>query len=58
VQDVVLAKPDPLAARTHFRTYKEARMLTRGDRDIIIKRTTEEVIFCLKNIIYIKIKLL
>lgn len=28
---------------THFRTYKEARILTRGDRDIIIKRLTEEV---------------
>ena len=28
---------------THFRTYKEARIMTRGDRDIIIKRLTEEV---------------
>ncbi|CAF4543497.1 unnamed protein product, partial [Rotaria sp. Silwood2] len=35
-------KPDPLAAKTHFRTHKEARILTRGDRDIIMKRTTEE----------------
>ncbi|CAF4002935.1 unnamed protein product, partial [Adineta steineri] len=35
-------KPEPLAAKTHFRTHKEARILTRGDRDIIIKRTTEE----------------
>jgi hypothetical protein len=37
-------KPDPLAANTHFRTHKEAKILTRGDRDIIIKRTTQEVI--------------
>jgi hypothetical protein len=37
-------KPDPLAAATHFRTHKEARILTRGDRDIIMKRTTQEVI--------------
>lgn len=37
-------KPDPLAAKTHFRTHKEAIILTRGDRDIIIKRTTEEVL--------------
>ncbi|CAF4551833.1 unnamed protein product, partial [Rotaria socialis] len=36
-------KPDPLAAETHFRTHKQARILTRGDRDIIMKRTTEEV---------------
>lgn len=36
-------KPDPLCTNTHFRTYKEARILTRGDRDIIIKRLTEEV---------------
>ncbi|CAF4026002.1 unnamed protein product [Rotaria sordida] len=35
-------KPDPLAGNTHFRTHKEARILTRGDRDIIMKRTTEE----------------
>ncbi|CAF4440570.1 unnamed protein product, partial [Rotaria sp. Silwood2] len=35
-------KPDPLAAKAHFRTHKEARILTRGDRDIIMKRTTEE----------------
>ncbi|CAF3454536.1 unnamed protein product [Rotaria sp. Silwood1] len=35
-------KPDPLATNTHFRTHKEARILTRGDRDIIMKRTTEE----------------
>jgi hypothetical protein len=31
-------KPDPLAAETHFRTHKQARILTRGDRDIIMKR--------------------
>jgi hypothetical protein len=37
-------KPDPLATETYFRTHKEARILTRGDRDIIMKRTTEEVI--------------
>ena len=37
-------KPDPLCANTHFRTHKEARILTRGDRDIIIKRISEEVI--------------
>ena len=35
--------PFELAEETHFRTYKEARILTRGDRDIIIKRLTEEV---------------
>ncbi|CAF4997261.1 unnamed protein product, partial [Rotaria sp. Silwood1] len=35
-------KPDPLAANTHFRTHNESRILTRGDRDIIMKRTTEE----------------
>ncbi|CAF1425719.1 unnamed protein product [Adineta steineri] len=34
--------PFDLANESHFRTYKEARMLTRGDRDIIIKRLTEE----------------
>lgn len=37
-------KPDPLASKTHFRTHNEARILTRGDRDIIMKRTTEEVL--------------
>lgn len=37
--------PFELAEETHFRTYKEARILTRGDRDIIIKRLTEEVSF-------------
>ncbi|CAF1687591.1 unnamed protein product, partial [Adineta ricciae] len=36
--------PYELAEETHFRTYKEARILTRGDRDIIMRRTTEEVI--------------
>jgi hypothetical protein len=35
--------PFELANETHFRTYKEARILTRGDRDIVIKRVTEEV---------------
>ncbi|CAF4396546.1 unnamed protein product, partial [Adineta steineri] len=35
-------KPEPFAAKSHFRTHKEARILTRGDRDIIIKRATEE----------------
>ncbi|CAF1487611.1 unnamed protein product, partial [Adineta ricciae] len=35
-------KPEPLASQTHFRTYKEAKILTRGDRDIIIKRISEE----------------
>ena len=35
--------PFQLAEQTHFRTYKEARILTRGDRDIVIKRLTEEV---------------
>jgi hypothetical protein len=35
--------PSELANQTHFRTYKEARILTRGDRDIIIKRLTEDV---------------
>ncbi|CAF2917755.1 unnamed protein product [Rotaria sp. Silwood2] len=34
--------PFELANETHFRTYEEARILTRGDRDIIIKRLTEE----------------
>jgi len=38
------SKPEPLASKTHWRTHKEARILTRGDRDIIMKRTTEEVI--------------
>ncbi|CAF3453929.1 unnamed protein product [Rotaria socialis] len=35
-------KPDLLAEKTHFRTYNQARILTRGDRDIIMKRTTQE----------------
>ena len=35
--------PFDLADETHFRSYKEARILTRGDRDIVIKRLTEEV---------------
>ncbi|CAF1231792.1 unnamed protein product [Adineta ricciae] len=35
------SKPEGLALETHFRTYQEARILTRGDRDIIMKRTTE-----------------
>jgi len=35
--------PFDLADGTHFRSYKEARILTRGDRDIVIKRLTEEV---------------
>ena len=35
--------PFELAIATHFRTYMEARILTRGDRDIVIKRLTEEV---------------
>ncbi|CAF1414959.1 unnamed protein product [Adineta steineri] len=34
--------PFSLANNSHFRSYKEARILTRGDRDIIIKRLTEE----------------
>ncbi|CAF4040233.1 unnamed protein product [Rotaria sordida] len=34
--------PFELANETHFRTYKEARILTRGDRDIIVKRLSEE----------------
>ncbi|CAF5188962.1 unnamed protein product, partial [Rotaria magnacalcarata] len=34
--------PFELANETHFRTYKEARIMTRGDRDIIMKRLTEE----------------
>ncbi|CAF1648403.1 unnamed protein product [Rotaria magnacalcarata] len=34
--------PFELANETHFRTYKEASILTRGDRDIIIKRLSEE----------------
>ena len=46
-------KPDPLAATTHFRTHHEARILTRGDRDIIVKRTTEDVDFFV--VIYIQI---
>ena len=37
--------PFDLADGSHFRSYKEARILTRGDRDIIIKRLTEEVYF-------------
>ena len=35
--------PFELAQETHFRTYKEARIMTRGDRDIVMKRLTEEV---------------
>ncbi|CAF4963778.1 unnamed protein product, partial [Rotaria socialis] len=35
--------PFELATETHVRTYREARILTRGDRDIFIKRLTEEV---------------
>ena len=35
--------PFELAEQTHFRTYKEARILTRSDRNIIIKRVTDEV---------------
>jgi hypothetical protein len=35
--------PFNLAKETHFRTYKEARVMTRGDRDIVIKRLTEDV---------------
>ncbi|CAF4297786.1 unnamed protein product, partial [Adineta steineri] len=34
--------PFSLANGSRFRTYKEARILTRGDRDIIIKRLTKE----------------
>ncbi|CAF1310613.1 unnamed protein product [Rotaria sordida] len=34
--------PFELANETHFRTYKEARILTRDDRDIIVKRLSEE----------------
>ncbi|CAF1406789.1 unnamed protein product, partial [Adineta steineri] len=34
--------PFSLANESHFRSYREARILTRGDRDIIIKRLTEE----------------
>ncbi|CAF1427228.1 unnamed protein product [Adineta steineri] len=34
--------PFSLVNESHFRSYKEARILTRGDRDIIIKRLTEE----------------
>ncbi|CAM2727444.1 unnamed protein product [Rotaria socialis] len=34
--------PFELANETHFRTYNEARIMTRGDRDIIMKRLTEE----------------
>lgn len=41
--DCRFGSPFELADETHFRTYKEARILTRGDRDIIIKRLTEEV---------------
>ncbi|CAF4178959.1 unnamed protein product [Rotaria magnacalcarata] len=36
-------KHDPLAAETHFRIHKQAKILTRDDRDIIMKRTTEEL---------------
>lgn len=36
--------PFNLSNKTHFRTYKEARILTRGDRDIIMKRLSQEVI--------------
>ena len=35
--------PFELALASHFRTYKEARILTIGDIDIIIKRLTQEV---------------
>lgn len=35
--------PFNLANETHFRSYKEARIMTRGDRDIIMKRLTDEV---------------
>ncbi|CAM4979218.1 unnamed protein product [Rotaria socialis] len=35
-------KPEPLAAETHFRMHNEAKILTRGDRHIIMKRTTQE----------------
>ncbi|CAF4534288.1 unnamed protein product [Rotaria socialis] len=41
--------PFELANETHFRTYKEARIMTRGDRDIIIKRSTEENLHFLKT---------
>jgi hypothetical protein len=41
--------PFQLATQSHFRTYKEARILTRGDRDIIIKRLTEEVFIYVFN---------
>ena len=34
--------PFNLTNGTHFRTHKEARILVRGDRDIVIKRLTEE----------------
>ncbi len=37
--------PFEFAEETHFRTYKEARILIRGDRDIATKRLTEEVSF-------------
>jgi len=43
------ASPFQLASESHFRTYKEARILTRGDRDIIIKRLTEEVFIYVFN---------
>jgi SNF2 family DNA or RNA helicase len=43
--DCRFGSPHDLAHETHFRSYKEARILTKGDRDIIIKRLTEEV-FC------------
>jgi len=42
-------RPFQLAKTTHFRSYKEARILTRGDRDIIMKRLTEEVFSYLCN---------
>ncbi|CAF3460120.1 unnamed protein product, partial [Rotaria socialis] len=40
--DPDITHPFELATETHFRTYREARILTRADRDIIIKRLTEE----------------
>ncbi|CAF1477420.1 unnamed protein product [Adineta ricciae] len=40
--DCRFGSPCALANETHFRTHKEARILVRGDRDIIIKRLTEE----------------
>jgi len=44
--DCRFGSPYDLANESHFRTYKEARILTRGDRDIIIRRLTEEVFIC------------